>query len=112
MPAHTSHLLQPLNVGYFSPLKTAYGHKVGELARQGVFYINKNEFLNIYPRIRTLVFLEQNIKSRFRVIGLIPSCLERVLASLTVIRMPLPAAAAADSVAWTAETPHTIAQLE
>jgi hypothetical protein len=25
MPPHSSHLLQPLNVGCFSPLKTAYG---------------------------------------------------------------------------------------
>ena len=33
IPAHTSYLLQPLNIGCFSPLKTAYGYKVGELAR-------------------------------------------------------------------------------
>lgn len=30
MPAHSSHLLQPLDVGCFSPLKTIYGRKVQE----------------------------------------------------------------------------------
>ena len=33
MPAYTSHLLQPLNVGCYSPLKRVYGRKVQELAR-------------------------------------------------------------------------------
>ena len=33
MPAHTSHLLQPLDVSCFSLLKTAYRYKVVELAR-------------------------------------------------------------------------------
>lgn len=41
MPAHTSHPLQPLDVGCLSPLKVAYGHLVQELARQGVFHIDK-----------------------------------------------------------------------
>ena len=40
MPTYTSYLLQPLDVGCFSPLKTAYGHEVGELTRQGVFHIS------------------------------------------------------------------------
>ncbi|EMD60749.1 hypothetical protein COCSADRAFT_344766 [Bipolaris sorokiniana ND90Pr] len=33
MPPHTSHLLQPLNVSYFSPLKRAYGREIKELTR-------------------------------------------------------------------------------
>ena len=33
MPLHLSHLLQPLNVGCFGPLKKAYGDKVNELMR-------------------------------------------------------------------------------
>ena len=33
IPVHTSYLLQPLNIGCFSPLKTVYGYKVRELAR-------------------------------------------------------------------------------
>jgi hypothetical protein len=45
MPPHTSHLLQPLDVGCYSPLKVLYGHEVAELARQGVFHVDKLDFL-------------------------------------------------------------------
>jgi hypothetical protein len=61
MPAHSSHLLQPLDVGCFDPLKVAYRREVGELARQGIYHINKDEFLLINLRIRGAVFSEKNI---------------------------------------------------
>jgi hypothetical protein len=113
MPPHTSHLLQPLDVGCFSPLKVAYGHQVSELARQGVFHVDKLDFLQIYQGIRGTVLSEQNIQAGFRATGLVPACQERVLSSLTVVRTPSPPRTAADAeVAWTAETPHTVAQLE
>ena len=113
MPAHTSHLLQPLDVGCFSPLKAAYGRQVQELARQSVFHINKLDFLQIYPGIREAVFSKQNIQAGFRAAGLVPACPERVLSSLTVVRTPSPPGASADAEgAWTAETPHTIDQLQ
>jgi hypothetical protein len=113
MPPHTSHLLQPLDVGCFSPLKTGYGHEVAELARQGVYHIDKLEFLWIYPRIRLSVLSDQNIKGGFLATGLIPFSPERVLESLTVVRTPSPPGTTADgSEAWTAETPRTTEQLE
>jgi hypothetical protein len=31
MPRHSSHILQPLDVGYFSPMKTAYGRQAKNL---------------------------------------------------------------------------------
>jgi hypothetical protein len=65
MPPHTSHLLQPLDVGSFSPLKTAYGHEVAELARQSIFHIDKQDFLYIYPRMRTLCFLSAEYSEWF-----------------------------------------------
>ena len=65
MPAHTSHLLQPLDVSCFSPLKRAYGHEIQELARQGVYHVDKIDFLTIYTRIRLAVFTQQNIQASF-----------------------------------------------
>ena len=113
MPAHTSHLLQPLDVGCFSPLKRAYGHEIQELARQGVYHIDKIDFLTAYTRIRPAVLTQQNIQAGFQATGLIPPCPERVLSSLTVVRTPSPPGTTADNnVAWTAETPRTIAQLK
>jgi hypothetical protein len=35
MPPHSSHLLQPLDVGCFSPLKRAYGRQAKEMMRTG-----------------------------------------------------------------------------
>jgi hypothetical protein len=35
IPTYLSHLLQLLNMGYFSPLKRVYGNKISSLARYG-----------------------------------------------------------------------------
>ena len=99
MPAHTSHLLQPLDVGCFSSLKVAYGREIGELARQGILHIDKEEFLYVYLRVRAAVISEQNIQSGFQATGLIPYDPQRVLTSLTVIRTPSPPGTVADSEA-------------
>ena len=45
MPPHSSHLLQPLDVGCFSPLKRAYSREVEGLIRHYINHITKLEFL-------------------------------------------------------------------
>ena len=45
MPAHSSHLLQPLNIACFSPLKRKYGDLILGLARNRTSYISKETFL-------------------------------------------------------------------
>jgi hypothetical protein len=45
MPPHSSHLLQPLNVGCFSPLKRAYSREIEALIRHHINYITKLKFL-------------------------------------------------------------------
>jgi hypothetical protein len=45
MPPYSSHILQPLNVVCFSPLKRKYSQRVRDLARKRVFHINKEGFL-------------------------------------------------------------------
>ena len=113
MPPHTSHLLQPLDVSCFSPLKRAYGREIEELARQGVYYIDKIDFLAAYTRIRPIVFTQQNIQAGFRATGLVPPYPDRVLSSLTVARTPSPPQTTIDNNAATQlETPHTVAQLQ
>lgn len=73
MLAYTSYLLQPLDVSCFSPLKRAYGHEIQELARQGVYHIDKVDFLTTYRQIRPAVFTEHNIQAGFQATGLILS---------------------------------------
>jgi hypothetical protein len=111
MPPHTSHLLQPLDVSCYSPLKSAYGHEIGQLGRQRVFHVDKDEFLYVYPRVRAQIFSDQSIQSGFRATGLVPFNPDRVLSNLTIVRTPSPPVPADQPVAWTAETPRTIDQL-
>jgi hypothetical protein len=108
MPAHTSHLLQPLDVSCFSPLKRAYGQQIQQLARRRVFHIDKLDFLSIYRSIRATVYTQENIQAGFQATGLLPYYPERVLSSLTVTKTPSLRALSPD---WTAETPHTVSQL-
>ena len=45
MPPHSSHLLQPLDVGCFSPLKKAYGKEIESMIRNNVTHISKEDFI-------------------------------------------------------------------
>ncbi|XP_014550231.1 hypothetical protein COCVIDRAFT_71227, partial [Bipolaris victoriae FI3] len=49
-PPHSSHLLQPLDVGCFTPLKQAYGRQVEALMRSQINHITKQEFLPCFKR--------------------------------------------------------------
>ena len=116
MPPHTSHLLQPLDVSCFSPLKRAYGREIEKLACQGVYHIDKIDFLTVYQQIRPTVFTQQNIQAGFKATGLVPPCPDRVLSSFTVARTPSPLQTATDNAAAQStaqtETPHTVAELQ
>jgi hypothetical protein len=111
MPPHSSHRLQPLDVSCYSPLKRQYGHEVSELARQGIYHVDKEEFLDIYTRVRPAIFSSQNICSGFLATGLILYDPDRVLSSLPAIKTPSPPPASS-APTWTSETPHNTAQLE
>ncbi len=52
MPPHSSHLLQPLDVGCFAPLKKAYGHQIQSLMRNYIHHITKLEFI---PAIQSCI---------------------------------------------------------
>ena len=114
MPAHSSHLLQPLDVACFGPLKTAYGKLVQQLARDGIFHIDKGDFLGMYKHARRAIHSEQNILSGFRATGLIPFNPERVLSVLTITKTPSPPPSShgQNSLPWTSETPKNPAQID
>lgn len=48
MPPHSSHLLQPLDISCFSPLKRIYGQKVEEGICLRINHTDKIEFLRIF----------------------------------------------------------------
>ena len=86
MPPHSSHLLQPLDVGCFSPLKRAYGRLVENKARLGFNHIDKFDFLDAYPEACTETFKANTIKNSFEAAGLVPLNPGRVLGGVWSIR--------------------------
>jgi hypothetical protein len=82
MPAHASHLLQPLDVGVFVPLKRAYGKLLRGRMIAGDNHIDKEDFLSLYPEARAKVFNSKNICDGFTGAGLKPLGQERVLTKI------------------------------
>ena len=89
MPPHSSHLLQPLDVGCFSPLKTAYSRQVEQLMRNRVNHITKTEFLPAFIRVFDALISRNQIQGGFRGAGLVPFNPSEVLDRLDVqLRTP------------------------
>jgi hypothetical protein len=65
MPPHSSHLLQPLDVGCFSPLKRAYSREIEALIRHHINHITKLEFLPAFKAAFNRSFTAANICSAF-----------------------------------------------
>jgi hypothetical protein len=65
MPAHSSHLLQPLDVGCFSPLKKAYGQQIEDLVRDHVAHITKDDLFPAFHTAYTIAMTESNIQGGF-----------------------------------------------
>ena len=84
LPAHSSHLTQPLDVGCFSVLKRMYGREIEGFIKAHIHYITKVEFLTAfkaaYPRSITV----QNAQAGFRGAGLIPFNPQVVISKLDI----------------------------
>ena len=109
MPAHASHLLQPLDVGCFAVLKQAYGRQIEHLIRCSITHISKTEFFNAFHAAFKATFTESNIRGGFKGAGLAPFNPENVISKLDVqLRTPTPPEEAAEpSAPWTSKTPTT-----
>ena len=111
MPPHSSHLLQPLDVGCFSPLKRAYSREVESLMRDHINHITKLEFLPAFKVAFDRAFTSANICSAFRGAGLVPLEPDTVLSKLDVqLRTPTPPALT--EALWEARTPSNVRELE
>ena len=71
MPPHSSHILQPLNVGCFTPLKQAYKKELRGLADSYIYYINKKAFLATFRAVFNKAFSKDNTLLSFRATGLV-----------------------------------------
>jgi hypothetical protein len=115
MPPHSSHLLQPLDVGCFAPLKALYGNQIQHLMRMYIHHITKLEFLPAFKTAFYQAFKSSNIRAGFRASGLVPFDPEEVLSKLDIqlsSSTPPPPPAAAAEQRWVSKTPKTTAEIE
>ncbi len=108
MPAHSSHILQPLDVGCFGPLKKAYGREIEGLMKGHVTHIAKTDFLPAFFAAFQAAMTENNIKGAFRGAGLVPFDPDSVLSRLDVkLRTPSPVEGAIELPnLWVPKTPN------
>ena len=76
---HSSHLLQPLDVGCFNPLKTAYGKEIENFVKSYITHITKTEFLITFQAAHNAAITKKNIQGGFKGSGLFPFNPESVL---------------------------------
>jgi hypothetical protein len=91
MPPHSSHLLQPLDVGCFGPLKKAYGDQIQQLMKCFVHHITKLEFLLAFKAAFLQALRAENIQGGFQGSSLVPFNPEAVLLKLNIrLKIPTP----------------------
>jgi hypothetical protein len=82
LPPHTSHLLQPLDIAIFGPLKKRLTAALHHLNEAQLVRIQKHEWMEAYIQARTDVFDTQHIESAWRGAGLFPFSPQRALRTL------------------------------
>jgi hypothetical protein len=111
IPPHSSHILQPLDVGCFAPLKKVYGRQAENLIRNRINYITKAEFLPCFITAFKALFTPSNIQGGFWGAGLVPFDPERVISTLDVkLRTPSPQLPT-NNESWQSQTPSDTLEL-
>ncbi|EAQ86387.1 hypothetical protein CHGG_07640 [Chaetomium globosum CBS 148.51] len=82
LPPHCSHVLQPLDLTVFSPLKNSHRRYLSDiiLQRNGL-PLNKQDFIVAYARAREDLMYSKNVRSGWEASGLWPLNVEKPLAS-------------------------------
>jgi DDE superfamily endonuclease len=82
LPPHSSHLMQPLDVAVFGPLKRAISLQISRLLRSGIRRIQKAEWLERYIQAREKAITKDNVLAGWRGAGLFPENMHRILVQL------------------------------
>jgi hypothetical protein len=109
MPPHSSHRLQPLDVGCFGPLKAAYSRQIEGLMKVQITHISKVEFFYAFYAAFQKAIIVSNIQGGFRGAGIVPLDPQSVISKLDVVlRTPSPPATEVNiPLPWTSMTPST-----
>jgi hypothetical protein len=80
LPPHTSHVLQPLDLSVFAPLKQAYRKQLSFLSLlTDSTPLGKRNFLDCYRKARISSLVITNIKAGWQASGLWPVCMSKPL---------------------------------
>lgn len=108
LPAHSSHITQPLDVGCFSVLKRIYSRQIEGFMKAYINHITKVEFFMAFKTAYQKSITVQNAQAGFRGACLVPFDPEAVISKLDVkLRTPMPTGPpSADTDPWVSQTPH------
>lgn len=84
MPPHSSHILQPLDVGCFGPLKKAYGKQIESYIQGNQTHITKEDFFPAFKAAFQEAITPENIQGGFRGAGIRPFSPKKVLEGLGI----------------------------
>ena len=84
LPSHTTHQLQPLDIGLFGPLSTAYSKQLSNLMHKslGMVSMTKRFFYPLFRNAYRASFTKKNILHAFKKPGIFPVDSEKVLGKL------------------------------
>ncbi|KAF8247323.1 DDE-domain-containing protein, partial [Wilcoxina mikolae CBS 423.85] len=72
LPPHSTHLLQPLNVGLFAPLQHSYSKAVEDYFLTTNVTINRDTFYPLFKKARQQAYTTKNIKNSFYACSIVP----------------------------------------
>lgn len=88
LPAHSTHIFQPLDVGIFGPLVARYKQLLENRSRPGGgYFIDKVDFLDIYQDARDQILTPSLVQSAFRKSGYSPFNPQMVLDNLPCAKL-------------------------
>jgi len=89
LPPHTSHIVQPLDVGCFGPLKKAMSRELQRFNRTQISRLQKFEWAEAYERARVTALRPDNVFGGWRGAGLFPFRPLRILRQLPDYRQTI-----------------------
>lgn len=86
LPPHCSHVLQPLDLSVFSPLKTAYRKALGTLVQwTDSTVVGKRNLIECYRKGRLAALVPKTIRSGWKATRLWPVCISKPLISRLLV---------------------------
>jgi hypothetical protein len=82
LPPHSTHLLQPLDVGLFAPLQLAYRKAIEDYFLTTTIGINRDIFFPLYKEACQQAYTFRNITAAFKKCGIVPFNPRSVLSEL------------------------------